>query len=44
MMQKLQGDLEGLNIIMGKKIELCNDYERSINNAEGAYKKVINFN
>lgn len=40
MIQKLQGDLENLNIIIDKKIELSNDYEHSINNTEGAYKKV----
>lgn len=42
MIQKLQAELENLNMIIDKKIELRADFETSINNTEGAYLKVRN--
>ena len=37
---KLQEEIETLNELLERKIEIRNEFEKTISNTEGAYKKV----
>ena len=37
---KLQAEIETLNELLERKIEIRNEFEKTISNTEGAYKKV----